>query len=105
MKRVLRGFGSGRSRPVEETVKTPHSFTGRMCAAARWVESKRKDSLFHEPQAYKLAGREGRSSPMGEWIMVRRTRFGDDLLQYHYAMGVRQLVLLGAGFDARNHIN
>ena len=38
---------------------------------------------------------------MGSWIMVPRTRFGDDLLRYHYSLGVRQLVLLGAGMDAR----
>ena len=33
--------------------------------------------------------------------MVPRTRFGDDYLRAHYARGARQLVLLGAGFDAR----
>jgi methyltransferase (TIGR00027 family) len=38
---------------------------------------------------------------MGGWIMVPRTRFGDDLLRTYYDRGVRQLVLLGAGFDAR----
>jgi methyltransferase (TIGR00027 family) len=38
---------------------------------------------------------------MGEWIMVPRTRYGDDFLREHYARGARQLVLLGAGMDAR----
>ena len=52
-------------------------------------------------QAYKLAGAEGRAQPMGDWIMVPRTRFGDDYLREQYARGARQLVLLGAGFDAR----
>ena len=85
----------------EQRVQTTHSYTGRMCAASRWQESKRPDSLFTEPQAKKLAGDEGLANPMGEWIMVPRTRFGDDLLRHCYARGARQLVLLGAGFDAR----
>ena len=39
---------------------------------------------------------------MGDWIMVPRTRYGDDLLRHQYLeRGARQLVLLGAGFDAR----
>ena len=86
---------------VEARVTTAHSFTGRMCAASRWEESQRSDSLFDEPQAYKLAGNEGRASPMGGWIMVPRTAFGDNFLRQHYAKGARQLVLLGAGMDAR----
>eukprot|EP00913_Durusdinium_trenchii_P020265 g19038.t1 len=40
---------------------------------------------------------------MGDWIMVPRTRFGDDFVLHHYmkARPCRQLVLLGAGMDAR----
>eukprot|EP00966_Prymnesium_polylepis_P228316 5284102-Prymnesium_polylepis.1 len=38
---------------------------------------------------------------MGSWIMVPRTRYGDDLLEQYYQKGCRQLVLLGAGMDAR----
>jgi len=39
---------------------------------------------------------------MGEWILVPRTRFGDDfLLRKYKENGCRQLVLLGAGMDAR----
>lgn len=38
---------------------------------------------------------------MGSWIMVPRTRYGDDILMKHYQAGCRQLVLLGAGMDAR----
>lgn len=94
-------YSTGTHSGVEQTVSTPHSYTGRMCAASRWVESQRADSLFVEPQAYALAGEEGRAQPMGEWIMVPRTRFGDDYLRAHYSRGARQLVLLGAGFDAR----
>jgi len=85
----------------ERSVETAHSFTGRMCAASRLEETRRPDSLFSDPLAYTLAGKEGRAQPMGGWIMVPRTRFGDDFLRDHYTRGARQLVLLGAGFDAR----
>jgi len=53
-------MGAGR----ETCVGTVHSFTARMCAASRWEETQRPDSLFVEPQAYTLAGSEGRASPM-----------------------------------------
>ena len=86
---------------VEMRVTSAHSFTGRMCAASRWEESQRTDSLFQDPQAHKLAGSEGLSQSMGSWIMVPRTRFGDDFLRKFYATGARQLVLLGAGMDSR----
>ena len=39
-------------------------------AASRWIEHQRHDSLFEDLLSYKLAGEEGRSQPMGEWIMV-----------------------------------
>jgi len=65
------------------------------------LESRRSDSLFEDPLAEKLAG-EASHDAMGAWILVPRTRFGDDLLRNAYATkGCRQLVLLGAGFDAR----
>ena len=85
----------------EARVTTKHAFTGRMCAASRDVETKRPDSLFVDPLAHKLAGTEGRGAPMGSWILVPRTRRGDDCLVEHYGRGCRQLVLLGAGMDAR----
>jgi len=103
---ALATLGSGPRRTAamgqpEMRVATPHSFTGRMCAASRWEESSRPDSLFVDHLARKLAGSEGMAAPMGSWIMVPRTRFGDDFLRAHYERGCRQLVLLGAGFDAR----
>jgi len=74
-----------------------------MCAASRAEESRRPDALFVDPMAHLLAGDEGRAAPMGEWILVPRTRRGDDFLVTHYRNGCRQLVLLGAGMDARAH--
>eukprot|EP00438_Fugacium_kawagutii_P035506 Skav219706 [mRNA] locus=scaffold2416:76881:79121:- [translate_table: standard] len=92
--------------------KASHAFTAKMCAGSRYLESQRRDALFVDPLAAKLAGPEGLAQPMGDWIMVPRTRFGDDLIIEHYwrsrdAQGhagnapVRQLVMLGAGMDAR----
>jgi methyltransferase (TIGR00027 family) len=73
-----------------------------MCAGSRYEESLRSDSLFDDPLAKELAGPEGLRNPMGAWILVPRTRYGDDLLQqFYYEKGCRQLVMLGAGVDAR----
>jgi methyltransferase (TIGR00027 family) len=82
-------------------VANPVAFTARMCAAARWEETQRRDSIFEDPLAERLAGNEGMGSPMGSWIMTPRTRYGDDFLRSHYARGCRQLVLPGAGMDSR----
>lgn len=86
----------------EPQVTTNHAFTGRMCAASRYEESTRSDSLFTDPLGAKLAGREGLAQPMGSWILVPRTRYGDDFLVKRVQQyGAQQLVLLGAGMDAR----
>jgi len=88
----------------ELEVETNHSFTGRMCAGTRANESSREDSLFDDPVAELLAGKSGMAAPMGDWILVPRTRFGDDFLVRKYFQEVnpcRQLVLLGAGMDTR----
>lgn len=85
-----------------DEVSTKHSFTGRMCAASRAEESERPRSLFTDPLGRFLAGSSGMSRPMGDWILVPRTRFGEDFLVRKYTeSNCRQLVLLGAGFDAR----
>jgi len=91
---------SSHSNPPQ--VATKHSFTGRMCAASRDQETRRPDSLFTDPLGGRLAGAEGMAAPMGSWILVPRTRHGDDHLVRRYNdHGVRQLVLLGAGMDSR----
>ncbi|CAL1159359.1 unnamed protein product [Cladocopium goreaui] len=87
---------------AQKMPKASHAFTAKMCAGSRFLESQRRDALFVDPLASKLAGPEGLQQPMGDWIMVPRTRFGDDFIIEHYTQrGVRQLVLLGAGMDAR----
>lgn len=88
-------------------VETRHAYTGRMCATSRYIESQRPDSLFSDPLAKKLAGNRAIKDPMGAWILVPRTRYGDDLVYSAYnrkrekGVPCRQLVILGAGMDAR----
>lgn len=82
--------------------------TARWIAAVRAHESRRDDRLFHDPWAAALAGHEGegwyapRADSPSVQIIAIRVRFFDDFLQ-HVTMdhGVRQVVLLAAGFDTR----
>jgi len=106
MRRALSRFlSSQRKMPTRmcTDVDTPHAYTAIMCAGSRHEETMRRDSLFHDHLAKKLAGQAGLRDPMGAWVMVPRTRFGDDFLRWHYdkAIPCRQLVLLGAGLDTR----
>ncbi len=83
--------------------------TSRWTAAARARESARPDRLFDDPLAAALAGSEGfalleaeppesRDNP----YLAVRTRFFDDWLVSVIGSGkARQVVLLGAGMDAR----
>jgi methyltransferase (TIGR00027 family) len=81
-------------------------------AAARARESERPYRLFDDPLAAALAGPEGfawleRMEPVPRFggpalYVVVRTRFFDDFLLYAcWGAGVRQVVLLAAGMDAR----
>jgi methyltransferase (TIGR00027 family) len=81
-------------------------------AAARARESERPYRLFDDPFASALAGPEGfawleRMEPIPGFggpalYVVIRTRFFDDFLLYAcWGAGVRQVVLLAAGMDAR----
>ncbi len=91
----------------------PVAQTSRWMAAARARESQRPYRLFDDPLAATLAGPEG-----FDWLermqqptlsfggpalyVVVRTRFFDDFLLYaSWGAGVRQVVLLAAGMDAR----
>src|SRR5215208_2665019 len=97
----------------------PVALTSRWIAAARANESARPDRLFNDPFAAALADGVGASSPyqpgpaaldaatlraiqaFGVPYLAIRTRFLDDLLLGAAAEGVRQVVLLAAGMDAR----
>jgi len=87
------------------------SLTAFGVAAARAAETARADRLFADPFAagfVRAAGStrwaddlgEGRRAALVAWINVR-TRFLDDLLLEACAGGARQVVILGAGLDAR----
>jgi methyltransferase (TIGR00027 family) len=81
-------------------------------AAARAAETARPDRLFDDPFAAGFVQRAGSVRPLGDsggrrraegldlWITVR-TRFLDDLLREACAGGAHQVVILGAGLDAR----
>jgi methyltransferase (TIGR00027 family) len=89
-------------------MESRHSSTAYWIAAARARETARPDALFQDPYAAALAGERGfamldrqeqlasRDNP----FLVIRTRYFDDVL---VAAGgwVKQVVLLGAGFDTR----
>ena len=88
---------------------TSVSSTAIMMAAVRACETLREDRLFVDPFAAKLAGDEavGLAAPVvkGDEEQGRpygqvRTRFLDDFLSAH-AEDYSQVVLLGAGLDAR----
>ena len=84
--------------------------TGLTIAAIRAFETARPDRLFADPLAATFAeagGLDPDSAPGGRrgvalrvWV-VARTLFLDDLLAEAGQQGCRQVVLLGAGFDAR----
>ena len=84
--------------------------TGLTVAAVRAQETARPDRLFADPLAVVFAAAGGlgpgagpggrRGAALRVWV-VARTVFLDDLLAEAGQQGCRQVVLLGAGFDAR----
>lgn len=101
------------------------SFTARWVAACRGLAGVLPpgEPICHDPWGLRLAGPEAqavavaaRSSPRAAWHVVRllrpvahtlvwvqlRTRAIDDLLGRFVASGGRQVVVLGAGYDARS---
>jgi methyltransferase (TIGR00027 family) len=89
-------------------VLTGVSDTAHWVAFLRALESERRDALFHDPYARKLAGGRGRllakrlpSTRLG-WPLAVRTRVFDDfILAAIRERRVRTVVNLAAGFDAR----
>lgn len=85
--------------------------TARWVAALRERESLRPDRLFDDPLAAALAGDAGRAfmaaveadlpAMAGTRGLAVRTRYLDDMLAAATASGVRQVVILAAGMDAR----
>lgn len=85
------------------------SFTAKVMAAVRAIETRRPDALFHDSFAEPLAGVETIQAAIprvenyeqqGAPYISVRTRFFDDFL-INGSHTVRQVVLLGAGLDTR----
>jgi len=82
------------------------SDTARWVATYRARESARRDALFRDPLADRLAGERGeaiakRASPHSAWSLVTRTKLIDDLIATTIAEGCPRLLDLAAGFDTR----
>jgi methyltransferase (TIGR00027 family) len=86
------------------------SYTAQWTAAARALESERADGLFRDDYARHLAGARGfellnryRGAGVTDFIAVR-TRYMDDAFTRVLGLtGIRQIVLLANGMDARTH--
>ena len=84
------------------------SDTAFWVAYYRWLETKRKDALFHDPLARVLVGDRGAklARHMGivramQWSMSIRTWIIDRYIAEAIADGVDMVVNLGAGLDTR----
>jgi len=81
--------------------------TASWTAGVRARETQREDRLFEDPWAEALAGETGAAwitqrPPESTLPIVLRTRFFDDfLLRITHEQNIRQIVLVGAGFDTR----
>ncbi len=84
------------------------SDTARWVAAYRARETERRDAVFRDPYARRLAGDRGeeiaKSMPYTgstEWPFVARTYLYDQFVQSQVQMGVDMVINLAAGLDAR----
>jgi methyltransferase (TIGR00027 family) len=99
----------------DPTTAAPEELIRDVSDTALWVaiyraeESERKDAIFRDPYARRLAGERGRriaaSVPAGQawgWPMVVRTKVFDDLvLRAVRAEGIETVLNLAAGLDCR----
>jgi len=85
------------------------SDTARWVAVYRAMESERPDALFHDPYARRLAGERGeqivrtlKHGRSAAWSMIVRTAVFDEIiLRLVREQGVRTVLNLAAGLDAR----
>lgn len=94
---------------MSEKTKINVSFTAKVMAAVRAIETQRPDALFTDPLAAQLAGEEAikaailrleEDEKQGRPFAVVRTRFFDDFLN-DCSQHIRQVVLVGSGMDTR----
>lgn len=82
------------------------SDTARWVASYRAEESTRRDALFRDPLAGKLAGDRGRAiakraSFHSRWALVTRTQVIDEYVAAELTEGCDRILNLAAGFDTR----
>ena len=84
------------------------SDTARWMAAYRAAESTRRDALFNDPLAERLAGDRGRAIAAATprlmrngWWWVTRTKLIDDLVAESVQNGCDRVINLATGFDTR----
>src|SRR5215472_16785413 len=84
------------------------SDTARWAAVYRARETERKNPLFRDPFARRLAGERGeqiaKATPFHEkhsWSWVTRTYLFDSIIREQVAQGADMVVNLAAGLDAR----
>jgi methyltransferase (TIGR00027 family) len=103
-----RAAGKITANPVLGTLNTLGK-TAQWTAAIRGRESDRPDRLFSDPLAHALAGEDGwrmlgsddsQLASVGSYVAIR-TRFFDDFALRAIQTGIRQVVMLAAGMDAR----
>jgi methyltransferase (TIGR00027 family) len=94
--------------PSPPPVVTDVSDTALWVACLRADESRRKDAIFRDPFAQKLAGERGRRireqlrDDFGtDWAIVVRTRLLDDLVLESIGQGADRVLNLAAGLDTR----
>jgi methyltransferase (TIGR00027 family) len=86
------------------------SKTALLVAGARWQATNRNNPICTDPWAGEFAGEEGKTLikefnsvfPQTELIIALRTFFVDHQVQQAIRSGVRQVVIIGAGFDSRS---
>ena len=84
------------------------SDTARWVAVYRAMETERRDAIFRDPFARRLAGAKGQeivdTMPRGKqtaWAMIVRTAVFDEIIRDRVAAGVDCVLNLAAGLDAR----
>jgi methyltransferase (TIGR00027 family) len=91
-----------------EPLITHVSDTARWTALHRATESARRDALFNDPFAERLAGEHGRTIVAGSprrtrngWWLIARTKIIDDTILEAIADGCDRVLNLAAGLDTR----
>lgn len=88
-----------------QTLISNVSDTARWIAAYRAIESARRDALFDDPLAGRLAGELGHAivaaAPRVSWALVARTKLIDDIIVKSIGEGCDRVLNLAAGLDTR----